>query len=244
MSEQQNDPSEDQPIEGRDWSKSPVPHRQCTGHRKNGDRCKNAAIVGGTVCKFHGGAAKHVRNAARVRLQNAADRMARELLRMAVDDNVSDSVKLAAIKDALDRAGLNSKTEIELSARPWEQIEETVVAQLEIRGSRADYRRSHGIADDSDDADPLAQLQAQDTAKATRDSDPYLDVAVVDVSDSGARGHTDTRDGWDWPASERTAGEATPSRPGLLPIVDAVEQAAELRRARVHPLALPPGRQG
>jgi flavin reductase (DIM6/NTAB) family NADH-FMN oxidoreductase RutF len=47
----------------------------------------------------HGGAASQVRNAARIRLVNAADRMARELLRMAVDEKVSDSVKLAAIKD-------------------------------------------------------------------------------------------------------------------------------------------------
>jgi len=39
---------------------------------------------------------------------------------MTADDNVSDSVKLAAIRDALDRGGLGVKTEIELSARPYE----------------------------------------------------------------------------------------------------------------------------
>jgi hypothetical protein len=115
-------PSKDSPIGGRDWSKSPVPNRQCVAHKKTGDRCKNAALSGAKVCKFHGGAAKHVRNAARARLANAADRMAKELLNMATDDNVSDAVKLNAIRDALDRAGLKPGVEVEITTKPIDQI--------------------------------------------------------------------------------------------------------------------------
>jgi hypothetical protein len=73
---------------------------------------------GSTVCRVHGGAAPHTQLAARVRLQNAADRMARELLKMAIDENVSDSVKLTAIRDALDRGGVGAKAEVDVSISP------------------------------------------------------------------------------------------------------------------------------
>lgn len=74
--------------------------------------------------------------------------MACELLKMATDDNVADSVKLAAIRDALDRAGLGAKTAVEVevgSPKPYEVILERIEA-----GSRAEYRRSQGLPDKSD----------------------------------------------------------------------------------------------
>ncbi len=74
--------------------------------------------------------------------------MACELLKMATDDKVADSVKLAAIRDALDRAGLAAKNAVEVEVgppKPYQVILETIEA-----GSRADYRRSIGRADDSD----------------------------------------------------------------------------------------------
>jgi hypothetical protein len=46
------DPSSFGPIDH--WGRSAHPERRCIAHRKNGDRCKNAAGRGTNVCDFHG----------------------------------------------------------------------------------------------------------------------------------------------------------------------------------------------
>ncbi len=76
----------------------------------------------------------------------AADRMMRELFKMATDDNVADSVKLAAIRDALDRAGLAARTAVELEVGP-PKPHESILDSIEA-GSRAAYRQSIGRPDD------------------------------------------------------------------------------------------------
>jgi hypothetical protein len=96
-----------------------------------------------------------VKAKARQRIEEAADRMARELLKMATDDNVADSVKLAAIRDALDRAGLAVKNAVEVEVgppKPYEVIFERVEA-----GSRAEYRRSIGQQTDSGTEDSISE---------------------------------------------------------------------------------------
>ena len=117
-------PIRDRRLSPRDWSISDVPERQCTAHKRNGDRCKNAAIRGGTVCGYHGGNAPAVKAKARLRLEMASDRLARQLLNMTTDPNVADPVKLAAIKDALDRSGIQATTavSVEFSTKPFELV--------------------------------------------------------------------------------------------------------------------------
>jgi len=141
--EAMNDLSAPKPIVkwSEQWwanAKPEVQAHRCTAHRKNGDRCKRAAIAGGRVCTHHGGNAPAVKAKARQRIEDTADRMAHELLKMAVDENVSDAVKLAAIRDALDRAGLSAKTAVslEVGRRPFEVIFDDIVS-----GSRAESRQ-------------------------------------------------------------------------------------------------------
>lgn len=130
------------------WENSCHPERRCTAHRKNGDRCKNAARHGTNVCDFHGAKAPQVKHKARQRIEEAADRMACELLKMATDNHVADSVKLAAIRDALDRAGLAARTAVSVEVGPPKPYE--VILHSIEGGSRDEYRRSRGIPDNSD----------------------------------------------------------------------------------------------
>ena len=69
---------------------------------------------------YHDGASKIVRQAARNRLDNAADRMAKELLGIATGAE-SESVRLAAIRDALDRSGIRAPSQVEIGIKPYEE---------------------------------------------------------------------------------------------------------------------------
>ncbi len=135
----------DEPIkgQGRDWETYAEPSRRCAAHKKTGEQCKNAAILGSTVCRFHGGAAKHVKRAARARLENAADLMARQLLGLALTAE-SEGVQLAAVKDALDRGGLKAPSEVVLSQgeqKPYEELFDGIFS-----GSREESRAARGYA--------------------------------------------------------------------------------------------------
>jgi hypothetical protein len=80
-------------------------------------------MLGGNVCRMHGGSAPQVKAAAKRRLEQAADVLVQRLLGFALDGEVPDPVALADIRDALDRAGLNPKTavEVEVSTAPWQE---------------------------------------------------------------------------------------------------------------------------
>lgn len=260
--------SNDRPMESQaarqyspEWWEARNDVGRCKSIRRNGQRCLRPRWAGTTVCGHHGARAPQVRRKARQRLEEATDRMAKELLRMAIDPDVSDAVKLRAITEALDRGNLSAKTEIEISAKPFEQIEESAAATLEIT-SRAAFRRAQGKTgedcgtDESDEGDPLADLIAQDRAKAMADSNRRLDPNVIDaetveiVSDV-----TDYGDPHGQPGGFGIVGP----HDGPMTLVEANAVVAEINRrnaerwqhenanrAKIHRprRALPPGRSG
>lgn len=114
--------------------------RRCTAKAKQtGKRCKRAAILGGTVCKIHGGGAPAVKNAAKQRLLDAADPAAKRLVELLDSDD--ERIRLGAIRDLLDRAGLKPPTEIK-----GEVTIESAVAVVEEE-IKARKRRLDGVDD-------------------------------------------------------------------------------------------------
>jgi hypothetical protein len=79
--------------------------------------------------------------------------MAQELLGIALSAE-SESVKLAAVKDALDRA-LGTKQALELSAKPpapWEEVLRDVTFDGVARMTRAEHHARHGVLPDQSPA--------------------------------------------------------------------------------------------
>lgn len=180
-------------------------------------------MLGGNVCRSHGGAAPQVKAKAQRRLQQAADALVQRLLGMALDGDTPDHVALQAIRDALDRAGLGAKQSVELSAKqpePWE----------EMMGDFARVSRER-----------RARLERGEppTAPADNAAEP-MEVVDAEVVDDGPEPHPE-RDGERVDAARQPASAsppfAEPSAPPsreLATLEDATADAARAnRRARV-----------
>lgn len=96
--------------------------RQCTATNRQKTRCKRSPILGGTVCRMHGGAAPQVKAKALERLmqlQNAAiDRMA-----ILMQQDQYPSTAYAAARDVLDRT----------MGKPTESVQVEQSGELTIR---------------------------------------------------------------------------------------------------------------
>lgn len=124
------------------------PERRCVRMTPKG-QCRKFAILGSTVCRTHGGAAKQVVNKARVRVEMASNKLVGKLIEFAFDDTKPPDTQLRAIRDALDRSGLRPPAEVVLSQgepKPYEELFEGIA-----EGSRAESRRARGVPDSQDD---------------------------------------------------------------------------------------------
>lgn len=88
---------------------------QCTAHSsQTGKPCKSKAVKGATVCRMHGGSAPQVKAAAKRRLLEAADPAAAALVKIALDEDMDPRVRVMAIRDLLDRAGISEPKQVEV----------------------------------------------------------------------------------------------------------------------------------
>ena len=87
--------------------------RQCVARNRQGERCKRAPIPGGAVCNLHGGKAPQVIANAKLRLAAMVD-PAIGVLDTLLRKSKVDAVRLAAVKDILDRNGFKPKDELDV----------------------------------------------------------------------------------------------------------------------------------
>lgn len=152
------------------WVSPEIAANRCRAHSsRDGHRCRRPAIAGSTVCRAHGGAAKHVKAAARARLDNAALLMAKNLLGLAVAAD-SDAVRLGATNSALDRTLGKPVQAIAVGAveqAPYEEIFEGISTL-----SREESRAARGLPAD----DPPSQRDWSNTNQPqshTATAEPY-----------------------------------------------------------------------
>lgn len=112
--------------------------RRCTAKSKgSGERCKRAAVVGGTVCAMHGGKAPQVKAAAEQReLEAKADAEVRKLWPGLVEmDPIKDPVDLlartaAALEHMADVVGKRVNDLSSLGAGPQLRVEVVLLDRL------------------------------------------------------------------------------------------------------------------
>lgn len=156
--------------------------------------------------------------------------MARGLLDIATRAE-SESVRLAAIRDALDRGGVTAKSALELSATrqlaPWEQVMADIADVARITREESEFlaRRRAGQTDEPI-AVPMQETEVVD-AEVVPDEDPGL----------GPSGDGEDLKGRD-PAylADRELAARTVPRPNSIPYEDAADimRAAWVRTDSVH----------
>lgn len=89
--------------------------RRCTARSKtSGKQCAQPPIPGGTVCRYHGGAAPQVKLKALERLQAYQDKAIDRLFQLA-EQTQFPSTALAAVKDVLDRTEGRATEKVEMN---------------------------------------------------------------------------------------------------------------------------------
>lgn len=135
-----SDLSTGEPLDG--WKGNAA--TRCVAHKRTA--CGAGDKPDAAVCDWHGARAPQVKAKARQRIEEAANRMAKQLLGIA-ESAESEAVKLAAVKDALDRAGLKPPTTVDVSLGPPKPYEELISGLTSM--TRAESRAARGVPDDT-----------------------------------------------------------------------------------------------
>ena len=145
--------SKDNRRKRRELGLLPEPDVCIARSKRTGAACKNAPVAGSVVCRMHGGSAPQVLAKAKERLLLAADDAVSTLIRLMTDPKVSASDRRQAATALLDRAGINSKAELDITIAPWIGVLEGVVAEV---GDDVQLTRRHDYSGRDGSAPALA----------------------------------------------------------------------------------------
>lgn len=96
--------------------------RQCTAKTRSGNRCKGPAILGGTVCRMHGGSAPQVKAAAAERLKALQDPAITAMEHLL--EHGKEETRLRASVAVLDRTGLGPHSTVNVEGSLGERLAE------------------------------------------------------------------------------------------------------------------------
>jgi hypothetical protein len=120
------------------------PERRCKGKaRRTGERCKKAAIKGGSYCPSHGGALPGVAKQAKERLLALVEPALVELHRVLTDPKADDAVKVRAALGILDRTGHGPGARIEFGVSRFEEtLAEVLVDRSDLLGDLSELQKA------------------------------------------------------------------------------------------------------
>ena len=144
-------------------------NRRCRAQStRSGERCKKAAILGGTVCATHGGSAPQVRAKAAerlrafqppavIRLEDGLNAIQRQLDRhgLVVDVGPDHAIRVRAATAILDRTGMGPSQSVNVSHEAsqrfvalLQELDEPQVKQVENEASETyEYRQGQTTSD-------------------------------------------------------------------------------------------------
>lgn len=146
---------------------------KCGARTRQGTPCQQSPLAGSTRCRMHGGSAPQVLAKAKERLALAADDAVSTLIRLMTYPKVSASDRRQAATALLDRAGINSKAELDITIAPWIGMLEGVVAEV---GDDTHLTRQHDYSGRDGSLDSLA---SQATRPRTIEVGPNGQAAPV-----------------------------------------------------------------
>lgn len=215
------------------------PERRCVATNQLGERCRNWAVHGARVCKYHGGSTRHIKEKARIRLEMASNRLVGKLVEIAFDDTRPAAVQLDAIKDSLNRAGLTKPAQVEVGPiKPFDTVFDSITSERVDSGiDRVDYQH---------DSEPLASsdetgsYDSFDSIPPTQ-REPRTQTQPTSTEQAGSRDRPDFEP---LSAEDRRVRRDRDRyhRPSHITGEDAYQAANEANRQIGALRALPPGR--